>query len=88
MSAEELREDLKQQPFRPFRVVMSDGGGFDIVHPDLLWVGQRSAMIGLTGAPSVGLYERTVRVDLRHVVRTEPLPMTSQAGSNGEASGG
>ena len=33
---EELREAIRQQPFEPFRVVLADGVGYDIRHPDLM----------------------------------------------------
>ncbi len=73
MSPEELRETLKQQPFEPFRLVMTDGIGYDIVHPDLLMIGKRSVMVGLTGQPGQTFYERAVKVDLLHIIRLEPL---------------
>jgi hypothetical protein len=85
MAPEELREVLRRQPFEPFRIVLTDGTGYDIRHPDLLWVGQRSAHVGLTGDPSQTLYERTVRVDLLHVIRVEPLGVAQQPTSNGPA---
>jgi hypothetical protein len=77
MSAEELRDTLQKRPFEPFRLVMTDGVGYEIRHPDLLWVGKRSAMVGLTGKPDQTLYERTIKVDLLHVIRLEPLKATS-----------
>lgn len=77
MAPEELRDTLKQQPFEPFRLVMTDGASFEIRHPDLLWVGERSAMIGLTGKPGRTFYERAVKVDLQHVIRIEPVENVS-----------
>ncbi|HZT83121.1 MAG TPA: hypothetical protein VFA26_23030 [Gemmataceae bacterium] len=77
MAPEELRDLLKQKPFEPFRIVMTDGASFEIHHPDLLWVGQRSAMVGLTGQPGQTFYERAVRVDLLHVIRVEPITAAS-----------
>lgn len=74
MRPEELREVVKQQPFEPFRLVMTDGEGYDIRHPDLIWIGHRSAMVGLTGRQGQEFYERAVKVDLTHVIRLEPLP--------------
>jgi hypothetical protein len=73
MAPEELRDTLKQQPFEPFRLVMTDGASYEIRHPDLLWVGRRSAMVGLTGQPGQTFYERAVKVDLLHVIRIEPV---------------
>ena len=60
MAPEGLRESLRQQPFEPFRLVMTDGEAYDIRHPDLLWVGRRSAYVGLTGQPGQTLFERAV----------------------------
>lgn len=52
MSPQELRDTLQKRPFEPFRLAMTDGIGHDIQHPDLLMVGQRSAIVGLTGDPA------------------------------------
>ena len=73
MSAEDLLEYLQRQPFEPFRLVMTDGTAYAIRHPGLLWVGQRSAMVGLTGKPGKTFYERSVKIDLLHIIRLEPL---------------
>jgi len=86
MSPEELREPLRRTPFEPFRLVMTDGTGFDIRHPDLLWVGKRSAMVGLTGDPAQTFYERSVKVDLLHVIRLEPLESVPPSSTNGPPS--
>ena len=83
MTPEELRDDLRQQPFEPFRLVMSDGEGYDIRHPDLLWVGQRTAYVGLTGQPGQTFFERAVKVDLLHVIRTVPLDTAPSPPNNG-----
>jgi hypothetical protein len=77
MIPQELRDALRQQPFEPFRLVMSEGEGYDIRHPDLLWIGQWTAMVGLTGDPAKTFYERAVKVDLAHVIRLEPLAAAS-----------
>lgn len=64
---------------------MSDGQGFDIRHPDLLWVGQWSAMVGLTGDPGKTFYERSVKVDLAHVIRLGPLASATSPPKNGSS---
>lgn len=77
MAPDELRDAVRQQPFEPFRLVMTDGTGYVITHPDLLMVGRRTATIGLTAQPGETLYERTMKVDLFHVIRIEPVAMAS-----------
>jgi hypothetical protein len=86
MSPEELRDALKHKPFEPFRLVMTDGAGFDIRHPDLLMVGQRTATVGLTGQPGQTFYERTVKVDLLHIIRIEPIQTPATPPPNGPPS--
>jgi hypothetical protein len=86
MAPDELRDALRRTPFEPFRLVMTDGTGFEIRHPDLLLVGQRSAVVGLTGDPAQTYYERTMKVDLLHVIRLEPVESQPPASKNGPAS--
>jgi hypothetical protein len=84
MAPEEVRDTLRQQPFEPFRLVMADGQGYEIRHPDLLWIGKRAAMVGLTGEPGQDLWERSVKIDLFHVLRLNPLEVRPQSRSNGD----
>jgi hypothetical protein len=42
MSPGELRDSLRPS-FEPFRIVLTDGAAYEIRHPDLLWVGKRTA---------------------------------------------
>lgn len=86
MSPEELHDTLHEQPFEPFRIVLTDGASFDIRDPDLLWVGKRTAYVGLTGQPGQTFFERSVKIDLLHVIRTEPINGTS-ASPAGESDG-
>lgn len=83
MAPEELRDMVQKQPFEPFRLVMTDGIGYEIRHPDLLLVGKRSTTVGLTGDPGETFYERTVKVDLLDVIRLEPLTTTTTNGQGG-----
>jgi hypothetical protein len=83
MAPEELRNAIRQQPFEPFRIVLTDGASFEITHPDLLLVGKRTAVVGLTGQPGQTFYERTVKVDLLPIIRIEPLQTASASPPNG-----
>lgn len=84
MTPQELRDTLRQQPFEPFRLVLTDGAFYDIRYPDLLWIGQQTAYVGLTGQPGQTFFERAVKVDLFHIIRAEPLDVTAPPG-NGAA---
>jgi hypothetical protein len=39
-------------------------------------------MVGLTGQPGQTFYERSVKVDLRHVIRLEPIETTPASPSS------
>jgi hypothetical protein len=82
MTQPELHEHARRQPFAPFRVILTTGATYDIRHPDLILVGRRSVIIGITNAPNGTVYDRTLNVDLLHVVGVEELPV-SPPSSNG-----
>jgi hypothetical protein len=79
MSQDELRDAARRQPFEPFRLILTTGATYDIRHPDLIMVGRRSAVVGVTNDPGGIAYDRTIKVDLLHIVGIEP------GGSNGPA---
>lgn len=86
MTQEELHDFARRQPFHPFRVILTTGPAYDIRHPDLIMVGRRSAMLGITNEPNGTIYDRTITVDLLHVVGVEALPV-SPPSSNGPVAG-
>jgi hypothetical protein len=86
MRPDDVRDKLKLQPFQPFRIRLSNGAIYNVVHPDMILVGRSTIVIG-TPAPDLpsGVYD-TVTVSLLHVA--EFLPMTSSPtppGTNGPA---
>jgi len=83
MAPEELRGSLRQQPFEPFRIVLTDGMAYEIRHPELLFVGKRSAFVGVTNQPNETYFDLSVKVDLLHIVRIEPLGVKAKSPDNG-----
>jgi hypothetical protein len=82
MTREELLDQARRQPFRPFRIVLTTGEQYDIRHPELILVGRRSLAIGITNRANGTAYDRLVRADLLNVVRTEELTAPSTNGAN------
>jgi hypothetical protein len=78
MPPEDLQRKLQARPFRPFRMHLSDGTAYDVMQPELLLLGRRSLVLGLAGRPHETLYERTVDVDLLHIVRMELIEAGTQ----------
>jgi len=81
MTHDELRDAARRQPFEPFRVILTTGDAYDIRHPDLIMIGRRSATIGVTREAEAVVYDRTIKVDLRHVVGIEDLPLSPSSSS-------
>jgi len=73
MTQEDLHEHARRQPFVPFRVLLTTGLTFEVPHPELILVGRRSAVFGLPRNPEDKIYDRTVVVDLFHIVSIEPV---------------
>jgi len=78
-----LAEELARRPFRPFRIVLSDGTGFEVRHPELCMLGEHgTALVGVPSAATIaGLpqYSQYHVIDLTHINRVERLePSTSE----------
>jgi hypothetical protein len=84
--AEQIQDRLREQPFRPIRIIASEGLRYDILHPDLVLVGERDLTIGFPSAANPRLYNRLIRVAIIHIVGIEDLPSTASADSNGSPS--
>jgi hypothetical protein len=67
-----FRQLLHAAPFRPFRVFVSDGGTYDVAHPEAARIQGGTLEVtvrasGFAGPPG----ERTASVSLIHVSRVE-----------------
>ena len=82
-SAETIKGRLNEKPFRPLRIIVSEGLSFDINHPDLVWVGWNDLQIGFASPDHPTIYDRTIRIAIMHVVGIEDIP-TSSAVKNGK----
>jgi hypothetical protein len=76
MTQDEVYEAARRHPFEPFRLILTPGAAYDIRHADLIMVGRRSAIVGVTNEANGAAYDRTIKVDLLHVVGIEELPVT------------
>jgi hypothetical protein len=81
--AEDIQARLRQQPFRPLRIVASEGMQFDIKHPDLVLVGRHDLTIGTPDPVTPSIYSGMIRVALVHIVALEDLPAVAPPSSNG-----
>jgi hypothetical protein len=78
--AEDILARLREKPFRPLRIIASEGLRFDVNHLDLVFVGRRDLMIGFPGPSNPTIYDRVTRLALVHVVALEDLPVSPTPG--------
>jgi hypothetical protein len=76
---EQIQARLREAPFRPFRLVISEGRRFDIDHSELVLVERRDRMIGTPDSAHPTIYDRVTRVALVHVVAMDDLPAVPRA---------
>ena len=71
--SEELKQLLRQRPFRPFRVLLTDGRAFDIHYPEINLVGETFFVIGIP-EPNVPdpFGDGWVMVEMTDIQRIEP----------------
>ncbi len=80
-SSNDIQARLREKPFRPLRIIVSEGQHFDIRHPDLILVGLSDVIIGFPSPDNPTVYDRVTRVALIHVVALEDLPVAAPPGN-------
>ena len=73
MSPVELINHLRNQPFQPLRLHLSDGSCYDVRHPELALVTLTQVAVAIP-PPQGGVPERMVYCDPNHITRVEPIP--------------
>ncbi len=82
VQAQEIRQLLRQRPFQPFRVYLTDGRVFEIRYPDINLLGESFFSIGIP-EPNVPdpFGEYSVLVEVEDVQRVELINPTDSAAS-------
>jgi hypothetical protein len=69
---------VRTQPFRPFRLTLTDGRTYDVNHPELAMVGRSTVTVGIpVPDEQEPVYDRLVTVSLLHVMQIEPVDTPS-----------
>ncbi|HEY0009385.1 MAG TPA: hypothetical protein VGB55_11720 [Tepidisphaeraceae bacterium] len=81
MTADAVLARLRRRPFVPFRVILSSGTSYDILHPEMMFVSKSGLTIaiydpGQRAAPDE-VPVREALVSYLHVAATEDLPQPS-----------
>lgn len=78
ITALELKERMDMQPFKPFRICMSDGKSYDITNHDMMFVKRNAVLIGINFDDN-SIAERLVECALLHITRVEDIPAAQAA---------
>jgi hypothetical protein len=78
MTAKELRERLNEQPFRSFRVTLSDGRAFDVPNHDVAFVKRNTIEIGVN-LDAHSFAEKYVECAILHITSIEDIPSDKAA---------
>jgi hypothetical protein len=58
----------------PFRLVLTEGTGYEVRHPEQIMLARDSVVVGVPGRNGEeDFFETTVLVDLFHIVKLEPI---------------
>ena len=69
MAPVEIVQKAFSRPFKPFRIVMSDGTSHDVTHPELISVSVRTTTL-TTKVFETG---ETLRLDNLHITQLQPI---------------
>ena len=72
ITAEQLRELMRAKPFKPFRICLSDGSGYDITNHDMAMVGQNTVEVGVH-LNAQGFAAYFARCSILHITKLEDL---------------
>jgi hypothetical protein len=72
ITARNLRDRLNAQPFKPFRLRLSDGKSFDIINHDMAWVKEGAIEIGIE-LNRQGFAVHTAECAILHITRVEDI---------------
>jgi hypothetical protein len=82
VEAEAIREAIRAQPFRPFRLHLADGRSILVAHPELILVTPQGRRVVVARAEDDGL----TLVEPLLIVTLETIEPASAPGANGPAS--
>lgn len=80
MTVQTFQDLLSEQPFRPFRLVMSSGQTYEVRHPEMAMLTRTDILVG-TNVAEDGVPAQFKICSLLHVTAIEPLDATAKESS-------
>jgi len=73
MSPNDLWKAVYAKPFRAFRITMTDGRTYDVMHPEFLAVSVRTSRLSLPSQPGSEQPDEEIKIDNLHITQIIPL---------------
>lgn len=83
MAPQDLQNLLRNKPFLPFRMHLTDGTAYEVKHPEGVMPFRSIAVVAVNHDPDHGVFGHSVTVTLIHIVRVEYIEAPVKG--NGEA---
>jgi len=80
MTVQTFRNLLAEQPFKPFRLVMSSGQTYEVRHPEMALVTKSDILVGID-IEDDGVPAEFKICSMLHVTAVEPLETSSNGAS-------
>ena len=77
MTVQTFRDLLTAKPFRPFRLVMSSGEGYEVRHPEMAMLTKTDLLVGIDEDEETQAPSRFKICSLLHVTAVEPIEQTA-----------
>jgi hypothetical protein len=79
----DFRNWLRREPFKPFRIHLTNGATFEVRHPEQAAVSRATVDLAYPNSTDAGLAgERAVTVVLLHITHLEPIRPAGPASPN------
>lgn len=83
ITAEDVRERLREVPFHPFRIVTSSGSTYEVTHPDSVYVTRRVLHVGIYHPRRTDFPDRAASVSVLHITDLQPLDEPANSSPSG-----
>jgi hypothetical protein len=83
MNAQTIRDLLTEQPFTPFRLIMSSGHAYEVRHPEMALLTRTDVLVGVD-IEDDGFPARFKICSLLHVTVVEPLSLATTGPTQAE----
>jgi hypothetical protein len=85
MNAQTIRDLLTEQPFKPFRLIMSSGLAYEVRHPEMALLTRTDVLVGVD-IEDDGFPARFKICSLLHVTAVEPFSLSTTGPKQPETS--